>query len=205
MAAPSKFLEHALNTGATLFGAWLIFQGSQTETEPKYVEQLQSRISELESRQDPLRAQIFELRLQKAELVAALGGNIFSIERGALSSVVDAFGTAAWCKKVIEPEVLGGLPSFEMEDINPPYETRYDVDEDKYRGQTDFDIHPQHIAEQYFANDMRIYRDRNYQEFREAGDGENGIYRSEEDFAKFWVPLPLSGVNFVCGFLLNRV
>lgn len=205
MALPSKLTEHVLSNGVTLLVAWLVLQGTQTQTEPLYVEQLQNRISELEQRQDPLRAQIFELRLQKAELVAALGGDIFSIERGALSSVVDAYGTPAWCKKVIEPEVVGGLPSFEMEDLNPAYERRYEVDEDKYRHSTDFDNHPKHIAEQYYANDLKIYRDRNYQEFREAGDGAGGLYNTQEDFAKFWVSLPLSGVNFICGFLLNRV
>lgn len=205
MAIPAKLIEHAVSNGVTLLAAWLLLQGTQTETEPKYVEQLQARIKVLEDRHDPLLAENFQLKMQKQELVSALGGNVYDIEKGVLESVVDNFGVPAWCKRVEEPEVPGELPQFVMEDLNDEYEDRYGIDEDAYRGKTDFDNHPQHVAQQYFANDMVIYAVRDYREFREAGDGAGGLYNTQEDFAKFWVPLPISGTNFVCGFLLNRV
>lgn len=175
---------------------------AETQTKPDYVEKLQGRITELEGLLLPYQAEIFELKLQKADLERALNGGIDEVEEGGLSAVFANYDFPAWCKRVhVHPE---GHVTFIMLRPNPAYSRRYNIDADKYENGTDFDNHPREIAEQYYANDMRIYRSKGNEIFTEAGQGPDGLYRSEERFLKMWVPLPVSGRNYICGFLIPK-
>ena len=110
----------------------------------------------------------------------------------------------AWCKEVVD--IDDRSPIFIGAAFNYAYEIRYEVSEDAYIGKTDFDIHPESVASQYYSNDMITYVTKKYHTFAEAGRQDNDpLYASEERFAKLWVELPVSGRDFICGYQITHI
>lgn len=198
-----------LVVSAVLFfgGQWLANSQASKQAAPEILETITIRLSEVERELKETRgmlriaeSRIMSLTLANAELTNALGGNLQEVQMQGMFSYIDSLKRPAWCKQIEHspPE----KPVFRMKYLNVEYEIAYGVSVAKYIGGTDFDNHPQEIAEAYYENDMRSYRSKDYREFIEpiSSDENPKVYRRQ--FAKFYVNMP-SGVEMICGLQIN--
>lgn len=206
----------------TLAGAYLIFAGTQVQVEPEYVRVLQAENTELRAEfveaqreNTRLQARIITLGFRVEELERTVIGGTADIEISAVKSVFYNVDRAGWCKKVewrdgAPPDYLRGKtvffqerwPEFVMEVNNPQYEVMYDISVPAYVGKTDFQVHSLEVALSYYRHDLETLLAKDHREFTEphpANDGRQG------HFAKWWVGLPLSDIELVCGLEIGSL
>lgn len=192
-----------ITASLTMSGAYFQMRSDLAQSEPDYVQKLQDRISLLESSLAKAQAQILSLSIKNADLQRMLGGSIEDVQLDGLFAYLDSMDRPAWCKQV--EHTPGKPPVFRMRHLNYAYDIAFGVSAQKYVGGTDFDNHPEKIAQAYYDNDLRTYRSRDSFEFDEpiSADEQGGQFNRRR-FAKFFVALP-TGPQLVCGVQVNAV
>lgn len=206
MAIPNGPMAHAVTAIFTavattglqgFFNVW----DAETTAEPKYVEQLQNRISELEEALTRTQSEVLSLSIKNADLQRMLGGSVEDVQLDGVFTYIDALERPAWCKQI--EKAPGDSPVFRMRYLNYAYELAYGVSVQKYIGGTDFDNHDEETAQAYYENDMITYRSKDYREFLEPLSNTEGNSKTlRRQFAKFYVAMP-TGPQLICGIQIN--
>lgn len=150
------------------------------------------RIRFLEEKDMQQQGEIAELKAIVAMLEAELrfGPDLTPME--ALLEFVEAFPLPAWLKRWDRE-----TQQFVMVGINARYANFYGVTQDAYEGVTDFDVHPEEMAQSFYANDMRVLIKKGSDRFAEVVRKANGQI-VELTFYKFYIDLP-DGTELIAG------
>lgn len=174
----------------------------------------QSRESELEASFERQSKEIATLMVQKGLLEAQIEHGPGISERDALFKFINSIQRPGWCKEAVSIDsgdpAIEDLPPdfplkfgiiFPMRHPNPLYAQAYGKSYAFYADRLDFAIYPRPVAEQYHANDLRVYTFKSFETLRE-----NVVYASGrkavEDFWKFYHQLA-DGSHFICGWQIT--
>jgi len=196
----NSFAAHALTAilsgGLAASGAYLT---AKLDADSRDLATEYNRIAKLESDVQRLQQENSRQKVEIALLTAQLeyGGEINPLE--VVFGLIEDIETPAWCKQWIpptDPEAGDGV--FRMAYINSDYEFQYGVSRSYYIGKTDYDVHPDELAAQYYQNDLEVLGKRRFIDFREVVRKTTGDELKR--FWKFWHQPEGSDYELVCGW-----
>lgn len=192
-----QLLIGLLTAAVTALGAWLAFQGTIQEANPRQIEVLYDRIETLESRVDSDSIMEIELRREIAMLEIRIEAAASTAPRQVIDRLLGALTDyPAWCKRYDDDRDL-----FVMWAINDAYQYFYGISKARYLGNSDFDVWGPQLGSIYDANDRAILGDRNFRRFVERVNPAIGE-PTDLLFWKFYVPL-YDGVELICGIQIT--
>lgn len=170
---------------------------ARVTAEPGYVETLQNENTNLRRELNEQAAKMVEYSLRIGDLERTISGGVGDLEESAVWSYIDGLGRPGWCKRVEYGD--DGTPAFTMAFINESYELTYGLSAAAYIGRTDFENHSLEAAEHYYTNDLKTLEVKRYSEFMEPVDRANRYGGGRKQFGKFWMMLPVSRIELLCG------
>lgn len=109
----------------------------------------------LDAENRSLRQQVADLQVQVRVLQFQRDADFGSTPEATIVDFLDALPRPAWCKYYDPDDRV-----FRMLHVNPRYEFEYGITNERYRDQTDADVHPRADADAYMRNDMAVYENR---------------------------------------------
>ncbi len=201
-----EWLRIALSNLASIFIALIVVQQTKVQVTPELMRSMQGQIDGLFAQVNALQtdkvnltANNITLRLKLAEIEQLVGGTAEGLEIGAIDAMFSELDRAGWCKEVVYHD---DSADFVMVVINSAYEIRYDISASRYLGRTDWQTQAPEVAEVYVQHDMDTLAVKDTREFREphpAADGRTGLY------TKWYVELPVSGLELICGLEVGEL
>lgn len=177
----------------TIISSYFVFTSENFSTKVELYKAQNERIETLEISVLKLTEENIDLKIQIGGFKYMQGKEINYIS--IISDHIESMPMIAWCKKYYSPTDI------RMVVINNEYEKIFGISNERYRGQSDFDNHPEEFAKRYRTNDLKVYDLKRGIHFKESvsiqhrnGASTVTIYH----IWKYYLRLP-SGDELICG------
>lgn len=191
--ATQHILNSVVTAGVTLVVAWLTLLSDIDNAANDQLKIAFDRIESLESSVLILTDDLRELEVENVILKARLETQL-DIE-DVLETYMDALDTPAWCK-------IRSGDRFLMEYINAAHENMYGIDLNAYRGKSDFDVWPAHVAADLQQKDDLVYASKDFEQVTERVVNKLGVSLNVVSM-KFYLLTPDSN-EYICGIQITK-
>lgn len=191
----------------TAIGGWgtagIKILGDMSTTSPSHYQVLYTEMTTLRTELTAAYAEVFRLKSDRIDALSLTGADFEEAQLQAIYAYVEGIkGRPAWCKRVEHDPTKVRDPDFIMGYPNTKYSFTYAPSREFYTGQNDFDVYPFEIANEFYKADLETYELKNYHEFREVVEMDDGSLEARL-FGKFYVRVS-DKIELVCGIELGK-